>query len=327
MIDRRKQLLDWYGITFPDDLFAVWELACKWRPSAPRDAFAAIGLQLDGVFDVLAGQFDQKPPDGPLWTHGMSYNDPPEFFTIFWGGCDGYHFGLWFDDPIESPTCVVSYYNSDAYDLAHYPANLFLTLRRELELSYASIQQDLEYFPADAADYEEQLRQKDELREVLKPWMPGAARRRTQTGQRYEDRYQDELGGEVVGCTWGAECISAPRHLYCAPAADNETIWREVRKAKGARRWLAQAEQALQKGYPATALKLGKDLWHLAPKEIEGDACRVLVAAYCALGRPLLAEVLKARKDQRDQWDALRQATSSPVAGKSTIKEEEEDQP
>jgi hypothetical protein len=72
-----------------------------------------------------------------------------------------------------------------------------------------------------------------------------------------------------------------------------------------------EAEQALREGYPATALKLGKDVWHLAPKEAEADACRVMVGAYQALGRSLLGEVLEARKKQRDQWDAERQVMRS----------------
>jgi hypothetical protein len=315
MIDRRKQLLEWYGIEFPDDLFAVWDLACELRPDAPCDAFAVISLSLDGVFDVLAGEFDRKPPDGPLWTHDMSYNDPPEFFTIFWGVSDGYHLGLWFDDPLEPPTCVVSYYNNDAYDLNFSSANLFLTLRQQLELSYEGTQENLEGDPEHAAEYEEELRQHDELREVLRPRMPGASRRRKQTGQDYVDRYLDddlpEGSGNIVAQTWGEECITAPDHLYRDPAASDETIWREVREADGAARWLAEAEQALRDGYPATALKLGKDLWHVAPKAAEADACRVMVAAYYALGRPLLAEVLKARKEQRDLWDAGRRSRKS----------------
>src|SRR5579872_3656008 len=203
MIDRQKQLREWYGLIFPDDLFAVWELARELRPRAPRDAFDAIALRLDGVFDVLAGKFDRKRPAGPLWTHGMSYQDPPEFFTIFWGECDGYHLGLWFDDPAEPPSGVVSYYNNDAYDLSHYPANLFLTLRRELEHSYESTLDNLEYDPDEAAYYRKELRRHDALREALRPRMPGATRRRQQTGQEYLDRYteQDVDDGQIVACS------------------------------------------------------------------------------------------------------------------------------
>jgi hypothetical protein len=308
MVDRRKQLREWYGLNFPDDLFAVWELAKELRPKAPRDAFEAIALHLDGVFDVLAGQFDRKRPDGPLWTHGMSYQDPPEFFTIFWGECDGYHLGLWFDDPAEPPSCVVSYYNNDAYDLSHFPADLFLTLRRELEHSYESILEYSEDDPDDAHYYRKQLRQHDELREALRPRMPGATRRRKQTGQEYLDRYadQDVDDSRVVAYTWGHECITAPQALYRDPSADNETIWREVRTPAGAARWLSEAERALQQGYPATALKLGKDIWHLAPKKAVAGACAVMEAAYHDLGRPLLAQVLRARLQQRDRWDAER---------------------
>jgi hypothetical protein len=312
MVDRRKQLLEWYGIEFPDDLFAVWDLACELQPDAPRGAFDAFGMSLYGVFDVLAGDFDEKPPDGPLWTHEMAYNDPPEFFSIFWGVSDGYHLGLWFDDPVEPPTCMAWYWSLDGYDLGYWPANLFLTLRCQLEMSSAGVLDNLEADPENAAYYEEELRQHDELREALRSRMPGAAGRRKQTGWEYVDRYDKvDMKREVVGRTWGHEGIAAPKHLYRDPAADDETIWREVREADGAARWLAEAEQALRDGYPATALKLGKDLWHLAPKEAEADACRVMVAAYYALGRPLLAEVLKARKEQRDLWDAERQAGKS----------------
>jgi hypothetical protein len=308
MIDRRKQLREWYGLDFPDDLFAVWELAKELRPKAPRDAFKAIALHLNGIFDVLAGQFDQKRPVGPLWTHEMSYQDPPEFFTTFWGECDGFHLGLWFDDPAEPPSCIVSYYNDDAYDLEYYPSNLFLTLRRELEHSYESILEYLEDDPESAGSYRKQLRQHDELREALRPRMPGATKRRKQKGQEYLDRYtdQDVDDSNIVAYTWGCECIAAPEALYREPSANDETIWKKVRTRAGAARWLAEAERALREGYPATALKLGKDILHLAPKGAQAGACAVMEAAYHALGRPLLAQVLRARQQQRARWDAER---------------------
>jgi hypothetical protein len=310
MIDRRKQLGEWYGFDFPDDLFAVWELAKELRPRAPRNAFDAITLHLDGVFDVLAGEFDRKPPDGPLWTHGMSYQDPPEFFTIFWGECDGHHLGLWLDDPAEPPSCVVGYYNNDAYDFSYYPANLFLALRCELERSYESTLENLEYDPDDAAFYRKEVRRLDDLREVLRPHMPAAARRRTQIGQEYLDRYtdQDVDDSKVVAITWGHECIAAPPALYREPSADDESIWKQVRTRTGAARWLKEAEKALRQGFPATALKLGKDVWHLAPREALADACAVMEAAYHALGRPLLAQVLRARQQQRQLWDEQRKS-------------------
>jgi hypothetical protein len=312
MINRRQQLLEWYGIGFPDDLFAVWDLACELQPDEPRAAFGDIGLGLYGVFDVLAGDFDEKPPDGRLWTHEMAYNDPPEFFSIFWGRSDGYHLGLWFDDPMEPPTAVAGYWSLEGFDLGFYPANLFLTLRAHLELSYMWTQETLESDPENTAAYEEELRRHDELRELLTSRMPVAARGREQTGCEYVDQYDDrDVERAAVNRPRGLEGIAAPPHLYRTPQADEETIQREVRGADGAARWLRAAEQALHDGYPATALKLGKDLWHLAPMGAKDGACQVMVAAYNALGRPLLGEVLKARKEQRDQWDAMRKAKNA----------------
>jgi hypothetical protein len=201
---------------------------------------------------------------------------------------------------------MVSYFNNDAYDLSHYPANLFLMLRRELEYTYESVLEDSGDDPKTNDD--ESLRELDHLRESLRPHLPGAAKRRKQTGQDYLDRYtdQDVDDSEVVAFTWGGECIRAPEHLYRDPPADDETIWRQVRAAKGAARWLREAEQALEGGYPATALKLGKDVLHLADQAQRRDACRVMKAAYHRLGRPLLAEVLEARQKQREAWDAER---------------------
>jgi hypothetical protein len=309
MPDRREQLREWYGLDFPDDLFAVWELARSLRPEAPDCAFDAIPWRLTGVFDVLKGDFDDKPPDGPLWTHEMSYHDPPEFFTFAWGEGDGQHFGLWFHDPAEPPSGSSSYYNSDGYELTHHPANLLLALRQRLEFAYQS---SIDYGDGRDRAFHEQLRgELDALREAIRPHLPGAAKRRKQKGRAYLDRYvlEDARGScdDVVAYTWGWESIRAPAYLYAKPPANDRTIQREVEDAAGAARWLAEAERALRDGYPATALKLGKDL-RGGPREMQADACAIMKAAYHALGRPLLAEVLQARQEQRDLWDAQRAA-------------------
>jgi hypothetical protein len=299
---RRRQLREWYGLEYPESFFGVWELARELKPREPCGAFEdALSLSLDGAFDVLAGKFDRKPPEGRLWTYDMSYNDPPEFQLVFWGGGDGHHFGLWFDDPAQPPTCVVAYYNNDAYDLSHYPANLFLMLRRELEEQWVSVEENDE-------DDEEEGREYELLRESIRPHMPGASKRRKHVGEAYVDRYmEDDVDdSELVAVTWGQECIRAPHDTYRAPSKDDETIWREVRARKGAAKWLKEADEALRAGYPATALKLGKDVRHLCKKEDEPAACAVMAAAYVALRRGLLAEILKARTAQREAWDAGR---------------------
>ncbi len=299
--DRRRQLREWYGLEFPESLFGVWDLACRRNPDEPRHAFDELVSRLDGVFDVLAGDFDKEPPPGRLLAHGMSYSDPPEFHTIFWGNGDGEHFGLWYDDPKCPPSCIVSYFNNDAYDLSHYPADLFLTLRRLLEEMWDT-------YTSDDGEDEEYLAPLATLREALRPHMPGAAKRRKQVGAAYLERYTDADVDDrgLVAVTWGQEGITAPAEAYREPMEDDETIWREVSEPAGARRWLKEARKALRDGYPATALKLGKDVRHLGGKGVEPEACIVMEEAYLALGRPLLAEILRARTAQRDAWDAAR---------------------
>lgn len=305
MSDRRTQLRDWYGFDFPDDLLGVWELAKQINRKEPHEAFEPAALHLSGVFDVLAGEFDDEPPLDPLWTHGMSYWDSPEMFTVFWGECDGYHLGYWFDDPAEPPTCVVGYYNNDAYDLSRFPANLFLTIKRELEYGHVGAEENRDDEPK---FYDKLLARIAKVREALQPHLPGAAKRRTQIGQAYLDRYTDADVSDdgIVGETWGSECIRAPKRLYRRPSARDESIWDEVQEIEGARRWLLEARQAIDDGYPATALKLGKDVFRLGDQSLQRESCEVMQSAYHALGRPLLAEVLKARQEQRETWDAER---------------------
>jgi hypothetical protein len=193
----------------------------------------------------------------------------------------------------------VSYYNRDAYDLGHYPADLFLTVRRRLEERWESMTEDGE-------TDEEEERKFALMRRSLSPHMPKGAKRRRETGVDYLDQYtyEDVDDSGLVAVTWGQEGICAPAELYREPSKDDQTIWSEVRKARGAAKWLEEAEKALNDGYPATALKLGKDVRHLGPKVSEPDACGVMERAYVALGRPLLAEVLKGRTAQREAWDA-----------------------
>src|SRR5262249_4619819 len=48
-----------YGVDFPEEMLAVWELASSLSPKDPRGAFAdddLLGVTLVGPFDVLAGK-------------------------------------------------------------------------------------------------------------------------------------------------------------------------------------------------------------------------------------------------------------------------------
>ncbi len=63
---------------------------------------------------------------------------------------------------------------------------------------------------------------------------------------------------------------------------------------------VAEARQALREGFPGTALKLGKDLWAVGGERHTEYAYELLDAAYAALGREVLREVLRIHRANRD---------------------------
>jgi hypothetical protein len=61
-----------------------------------------------------------------------------------------------------------------------------------------------------------------------------------------------------------------------------------------------EARRALWEGFPGTALKLGKDLWAVGGERHTEYAYELLDAAYAALGREVLREVLRVHRANRD---------------------------
>lgn len=63
---------------------------------------------------------------------------------------------------------------------------------------------------------------------------------------------------------------------------------------------MEEARQALRQGYPAPALKLGKDLWAFAGTRRLEYAYELLDAAYAGLRRPVLGQVLRVPRENRE---------------------------
>jgi hypothetical protein len=61
-----------------------------------------------------------------------------------------------------------------------------------------------------------------------------------------------------------------------------------------------EARQALHDGFPATALKLGRDLWAACEGRNLESAYELLDAAYAALGRETLRRVLQTHRANRE---------------------------
>ena len=133
------------------------------------------------------------------------------------------------------------------------------------------------------------------MRQALRPHMPTGTKRRRETGADYLDNYtfDDVDDSGLVGVTWGQEGIVRARPGPIALLPLRRTTKRSgVRCASRPARRAGlgtRRSRAARDGFPATALKLGKDVRHLAEqvgRKKEPAACRIMEKAYVLLPGP-----------------------------------------
>ncbi len=295
---RRDQLRALYGFDFPDDLFRFWEFANRLKPLDPLRALSgALRTTLVGPFEVLSGRFDLRTPRLSPLLHWRYYLDPPEFFTVL-AGEDGRHWGYFLDDPATGDGCVMDYYADEAFYMDQDGDTLFEAVRLELEYScnYA------DYRPEDGANYpqyEEELRQTDELRRAL---MKYATADRPEVGQTYTDKYGGRIAraARVIAETWDGTGVVAPPATYRPLSLSGKKLRLLLYREDDPAAIVDEARQALRDGFPATALMLGKELWPLPGERKTEYAYELLDAAYAALGRDVLRQVLRTHREHRD---------------------------
>lgn len=296
---RRRQLREMYGFDFPEDFFTFWAFARKLRPLEPLLALDSLGIQLVGPFEVLGGRFDQRTSRYSQLLHWRYYGDPPEFFTVLTGDTDGLHWGYFLDDPADPDGCIASYYARDAYELSADGNTLFEATRLHLEMLARDCddyrQEDSEH----AGEYEQQMVDLGRIRKVLMEFATGD---RPETGSAYEETYPPEARRDqrVVAATREGMGVVAPGDTYRPLSWKDQTLWKNLRQEAMLAKALAEARAALKDGYPATALKLGKDLWALGGKKRMNHAYELLDAAYEGLRRPFLRKVLAVHRENRD---------------------------
>jgi len=301
---RQSQLEAMYDFAFPDDFFLVWELACELNPVAPQSAFRdLVGITLVGPYDVLAGRFEGKTLVYSPLLHWRFRLDPPEFFTVLAGHTDGLHHGYWLDDPAQGPSCVVSYYSRDAYELQVEGITLLQALRLNLEYHHRDALDYMHDYPEDADTYREQLDRMASLRSRIRQYATGD---RDETGADYTENYGAYAAWKgtrrnVIAPTPEGMGIVAAAALYRPLTRDLDALpWKlDLDQLADV---IAEARNALQEGYPATALKLGKHLWIWGDGDRVGEALtyEFLDAAYAGLGRSVLRDVLRVHWQNRD---------------------------
>ena len=299
---RRARIKAEYGFDFPDDFYEFWELATRLSPLDPLNALQeATGVTLVGPFEVLSGRFDGRVPKHSLLLHWRYYLDPPEFFTVLAGNSDGQHWGYVLDDPDGGqPAGVASYYARDAYEFSADGDNLFEAYRLHLEEHDRDCQDYRDDEPDEADYYDEVQGQIAKQRERLMKYATG---NRKETGEDYIELYAgvSSRNDRIVAETWGGLGVVAAKKQYRKPSVKDKQLWKDMFKKRfAAGPIVEEARQALAKGHPATALKVGRDLWVACEGRNLELACDLMDEAYAALGREALRNVLRTHLAHRD---------------------------
>jgi len=298
-LQRRQALLrQLYGFDFPKDFYQFWTFANRLRPLDPlRALYDDLDVVLTGPFEVLWGRFDHVTPPLSPYLHWRYYLDPPEFFTVLVGGGDGHHWGYYLDDPGRGPHCLASYYHEDAFEMAAEGNTLFKAIRFWFEEQLAAYEEDHTFGEALYGNFEETRARLDHLRQALQNF---ATEDRPETGSSYLETYgtlRPSRFRRVVAATPEGMGIVVPPRLYRHLSLGNRDLWRLLRRTEDPGAVVQEAREALRDGYPGTALKLGKDLWATGFEE----AWELLDAAYTALERPILREILRVHREHRER--------------------------
>jgi hypothetical protein len=300
MPPRRELLRSLFGFDLPEDFFAFWDFASRLQPLEPLTALAGVlGAHLVGPFEVMAGRFDGRRPRYSILLHWRYYNDPPEFFTVLAGGGDGLHWGYYLDDPTAGAGCVAAYYAADVFELSPEGDTLFEAVRLLLEETYGGCQLDRGYFPDRAPELEDTLRAVDALRPILCRYGTGD---RPEAGHAYVEKYQGTASRNerVTAETQEGLGVVVPPGTYRTLSVSGRKLWARLRRDDNPRDLVEEAMAALREGFPATALKLGKDLWAAGGEHQTMYAYELLEAAYAALGRDVLRGVLREHRAHRE---------------------------
>ncbi|KAF2354235.1 Histone PARylation factor 1 [Trinorchestia longiramus] len=95
-------------VEMPEDFYKFWQFCTDLNKDAPLEALSAVGIQLVGVYDVVAcKQLVPRCPSRYL-CHWRYYHDPPEMQTVLSGCSDGFHIGYFRDVPSEAPVFLAS---------------------------------------------------------------------------------------------------------------------------------------------------------------------------------------------------------------------------
>lgn len=280
-----------YGFDFPEDFWKFYEFSEELiHMGLGSYLWDYLGICTAGPYDVLDGHFDNKEIKLPWYLHYRYVMDPPEFFTIFTGDCDGLHYGYWIDDDKKGVSCIAAYYNNDAYEIWQEGNTTFDVIRKTIEKKYNYNVEALEWDEDQEDYYLDENKKLEDLRKVLFKY---ATKERTEIGKDYVDKYKVTSRQPIIATRDGMGIVSDPAS-YRKVSYDMDLISKTDKEDL-----VKEAEKALQDGFPASALKIGKDLWSAGGTFLP-ETYDILEKAYKKLDRHLLRKVLLSHKEYRD---------------------------
>jgi hypothetical protein len=300
MATPQQRLRDLYGIDFPDSFFAFADFVTSLPDDLPLET---LHIWMETPFKIALGKPVDSHTPHLIWASRW-YDDPPEFLTILRGDMDGLHWGYYIDDPAEQRFPVASYWSRDAFEFS-IERDVFEAVRCDLELAYRDY---LDYSgpdPASADSYQQTLEQIDRLRTELRKY---GTSRRSKVGDDYLEAYvwhDTRRWRRPVAMTRDRLGICVPAKKYRPlGSADVAAKWDAEPAEKEITKLRAKALKLLGEGYPGAALKLGKDLW--LSRDHRETCYDLLDAAYEALERPWLRQMLQVAREYRVWCDASR---------------------
>lgn len=288
LVERVRSLVQQtHGLTLPDHVFAFWAFWLSLTP-IERQEMHWIATPC-GLFDLFSEEGLQRKPIPELdhRLHYRYYRDPPEFLTLLYGGGDGLHFGLWYDDPRELPTGVMYYWNNDGIPVCDDGCQ---TLLQQVRFQIEKAVSQLEYDRYDNDSRHRRVRL-SALRDAV---MAFETAERPEMGSLYEKAYKQQRLGARIATEDGAGVAIPGFSAETFPQRDLEVIRIAILgDAPIVQDWIVAALEACAEGQPAEALAFGRDLHWLSGgnPEREAAAAKLLDAAYRALGRDALAAI------------------------------------
>jgi hypothetical protein len=280
-----RRMKEVYGLRLPRHL-AVWAAFHKSLSPLERQGLDRVGRSPWGIMLWFQdGGLERQTRDGlDPRLESRFRADPPELVTVMGGDTDGLHYGLWYDDPAELPSFVAHNYARDSAETSLDGATVLETLREQLRRRL------------DEPDYPEEKEPLSvhALVAALDWFRAADDQALADDGPR---RWAEAPRGNIVGSLGPALLPSSgnPR----ANRRDEEARY-SAYKSGQAQPIIDQAWSELKQGKPAYALVVGRELHWLDADDTRAACLELLIAAYDALGRHALAEIVRVHHQHRD---------------------------